>query len=101
MHTSVCWLTVLLEDVSFTAMAHVDEAFLAPAFSTTSWQYGKVKIFHWSDFIVAFRSHLNSFADGTRGTHIVQNLGRTAWINSVNWRPWMEQISQNGPKTKN
>jgi len=75
MHTSVCWHTVLLEDVSVTEMAEVDEVSLAPAFSSTSQQYPTGKIFHWSDFIVTFRSHLNSFLDG--------------------------KISQNGPKTKN
>jgi len=37
MHTSVCWHTALLEDVSVTVMAQVDEASLAPAFSSTSW----------------------------------------------------------------
>jgi len=31
MHTSVCWHTALLEDVSVTLMTQVDEAALAPA----------------------------------------------------------------------
>jgi len=34
MHTSVCWHTALLEDVSITVMAQVDEASLAKAFSS-------------------------------------------------------------------
>jgi len=37
MYTLVCWHTALLEDVSITVMAQVDEASLAPAFSSTSW----------------------------------------------------------------
>jgi len=61
----VSWHTALLEDVSVTVMAQVDEASLAAAFSSTSWQYATVKIFHWSDFIVTFRSHLYSFVEGT------------------------------------
>jgi len=66
MHTSVCycWHIALLEDVSVAVMAQVDEASLAPAFSSTSCQYATVEIFHWSDFIVTFRSHLNSYVDG-------------------------------------
>jgi len=59
----VCWHIALLEDVNVTAMAQLDEACLAPAFSLTS--FNSKKIFHWSDFIVTFRSHLNSFFDGT------------------------------------
>jgi len=31
MHTSVCWHTALLEDISIIVMAQVDEASLAPA----------------------------------------------------------------------
>jgi len=50
---------------SVTVMAQVDEASLAPAFSSTSWQYTTVIIFHWSDFVVTFRTHLNSLVDGT------------------------------------
>jgi len=57
--------TALLEDVSVSVRVQVDEASLAPAFSSTSRQYAAVKIFCWSDFIVTFRSHLNSFVDGT------------------------------------
>jgi len=33
----VCWYTALLEDVSITVMAQVDEASLPSAFSSTSW----------------------------------------------------------------
>jgi len=33
----VCWHTTLLEDVSITVMTQVDEAFLGPALSSTSW----------------------------------------------------------------
>jgi len=64
-----------MEDVSVTVMAQVDEASLAPAFSSTSCQHATVKIFHWSYFIVTFRSHLPALL--------------------------MEQISQNGPKPPN
>jgi len=55
----------LLEDVSITVMAQVDEASLAPAFSSTSLWYATVKIFHWSGFIVTFQSHLNGIVDET------------------------------------
>jgi len=53
----------LLEDVSVTVMTQVDKASLAAAFSSTS---AAVNIFHSSDFIVTFQSHLNSFVDGTK-----------------------------------
>jgi len=50
-------------------MTQVVEASLAAAFSSTS---AAVNIFHWSDFIVTFRSHSNSFVDGTNQPKMVK-----------------------------
>jgi len=51
----MCWHTALLEDISITVMAQVDQASLAPAFSSTPCQYVTVKIPYWSDFTVTFQ----------------------------------------------
>jgi len=49
------WHTVLLLDVSVTAMAQVGDCI-----STTLRYNAKVKIFHWLDFILKFGNQFNS-----------------------------------------
>jgi len=76
MHTSVCWHTALLEDVSITVMAQVDEASIAPAFLLNIMVVCNIRNFSLVRFYRhVSKSSLNSFL--------------------------MEQISQIGPKTKN
>jgi len=75
MHTLVCWHTALLGDINITVlMAQVDEASLAPH---SAQHHGSVQ-------------QKKSFTGQISSTHFEVILTAS-----------LEQISQNGPKTKN